>query len=119
LQIQVEKKILKHTVNPNPVELTAFPCKSIPTGKTLLSLQGNPVLIAGSLFLLQSFPCISLYFPVMDCSAIFKKRVHFFHERTMKEYQSLFSKGAMWECPSFFTRSGSGTLKKHIMNINS
>ena len=44
-------KILpQHTVNPNPVQLTAFPCKSIPTGKNLLSLQGNPVLIAGSLF---------------------------------------------------------------------
>ena len=39
-----------HTVNPNPVQLTSFPCKSIPTGKNLLSLQGNPVLIAGSLF---------------------------------------------------------------------
>ena len=56
------------TVNPNPVQLTAFPCKSIPTGKNLLSLQGNPVLIAGSLFWLKSFPCISLYFPVRDCS---------------------------------------------------
>ena len=44
------------------------PCKSILTGKNLLSLQGNPVLIAGSLFSLQGFPCISLYFPVRDCS---------------------------------------------------
>ena len=58
------------TVNPNPVQLTAFPCESIPTGKNLLSLQGNPVLIAGSLFSLQGFPCISLYFPVRDCSAV-------------------------------------------------
>ena len=56
------------TANPNPVQLTGFPCKSIPTGKNLLSLQGNPVLIAGSLFSLQGFPCISLYFPVRDCS---------------------------------------------------
>ena len=41
---------LRSTVNPNPVQLTAFPCKSILTGINLLSLQGNPVLIAGSLF---------------------------------------------------------------------
>ena len=60
------------TVNPNPVQLTAFPCESIPTGKNLLSLQGNPVLIAGFLFSLQGFPCISLYFPVRDCS-VYKK----------------------------------------------
>ena len=60
-----------NTANPNPVQLTGKPCKSIPTGKYLLSLQGNPVLIAvgGSLFALQGFPCISLYFPVRDCSA--------------------------------------------------
>ena len=45
-----ELSIWVYTVNPNPVQLTAFPCKSIPTGKNLLSLQGNPVLIAGSLF---------------------------------------------------------------------
>ena len=56
------------TANPNPVQLTGYPCKSIPTGKNLLSLQGNPVLIAASLFSLQGFPCISLYFPVRDCS---------------------------------------------------
>ena len=58
------KMVNVYTVNPNPVQLTAFPCKSIPTGKNLLSLQGNPVLIEGSLFSLQGFPCISLYFPV-------------------------------------------------------
>ena len=61
----------RYTVNPNPVQLTGKPCKSIPTGKYLLSLQGNPVLIAGSLFWLQGFPCISLYFPVRDCSVGF------------------------------------------------
>ena len=41
----------------------------------LLSLQGNPVLIAGSLFWLQGFPCISLYFPVRDCSTCQKHLV--------------------------------------------
>jgi hypothetical protein len=56
-----------YTANPNPVELTENP--RIPTGKTLYSLQGTPVFIEGSLFLLQGFPCISLYFPVRDCSA--------------------------------------------------
>ena len=61
---------LYYTANPNPVQLTGKPCKSIPTGKYLLSLQGNPVLIAGSLFSLQSFPCISLYFPARDCSVV-------------------------------------------------
>ena len=50
---------MTYTANPNPVQLT---------GKYLLSLQGNPFLIAGSLFSLQGFPCISLYFPVRDCS---------------------------------------------------
>ena len=59
-----------HTANPNPVKLTENPCKSIPTGKDLYSLQGTPVLIAGSLFSLQGFPCISLYLPVRDCSAV-------------------------------------------------
>ena len=58
----------KFTANPNPVKLTGNPCKSIPTGKNLYSLQGTPVFIAGSLFSLQGFPCISLYFPVRDCS---------------------------------------------------
>ena len=44
------------------------PCESIPTGKNLFSLQGTPVLIAGSLFSLQGFPCKPLYFPVRHCS---------------------------------------------------
>ena len=57
-----------YTANPNPVKLTGNPCKSIPTGKNLYSLQRTPVFIAGSLFSLQGFPCISLYFPVRDCS---------------------------------------------------
>ena len=48
--------------------LQGTPCMSILTGKTLFSLKGTPVLIAGSLFSLQDFPCISLYFPVRDCS---------------------------------------------------
>jgi hypothetical protein len=39
------------------------------TGKNLFSLQGTPVLIAGSLFSLQRFPCKPLYFPGRDCSA--------------------------------------------------
>ena len=43
------------------------PCESITTGKNLFSLQRTPVLIAGSLFSLQGFPCKPLYFP--DCSA--------------------------------------------------
>ena len=52
------------------------PCKayrelpvSFFTGKNLFSLQGTPVLIAGSLFSIQGFPCKPLYFPVRDCSA--------------------------------------------------
>jgi len=68
-EIWISRMSLSYTANPNPVQLTGKPCKSIPTGKYLLSLQGNPVLIAGSLFSLQGFPCISLYFPVRDCSA--------------------------------------------------
>ena len=58
------------------------PCEPIPTGKnlfslqgtpvliagSLFSLQGTPVLIAGSLFSLQGFPCKPLYFPVRNCS---------------------------------------------------
>ena len=63
---------IQYTANPNPVELTGNPCKSIPTGKKLYSLQGTPVFIAGSLFSLQGFPCISLYFPVRDCSVMMK-----------------------------------------------
>ena len=35
--------------------------------KPLFSLQGTPVLIEGSLFSLQGFPCKPLYFPVRDC----------------------------------------------------
>ena len=34
-----------------------FPCEFFHTGKNLFSLQGNPVLIAGTLFSLQGFPC--------------------------------------------------------------
>ena len=45
------------------------PCEVFHTGKNLFSLQGTPVLIAGSLFSLQVFPCKPLYFPVRDCSA--------------------------------------------------
>ena len=44
------------------------PCELIPTGKNLFSLQGTPVLTAGSLFSLQGFPCKPLYFPVWNCS---------------------------------------------------
>ena len=47
------------------------PCKSIPTAKNLFSLQGTPVLNAGSLFSLQGFPFKRLYFPVRNCS-VFK-----------------------------------------------
>ena len=42
--------------------------QSIPTGKYLFSLEVTPVLITGSLFSLQGFPCKPLYFPVRDCS---------------------------------------------------
>ena len=49
------------------------PCESIPTEKNLFSLQGTPVLITGSLFSLQGFTCISLYFPVRDCSVVSTK----------------------------------------------
>ena len=45
------------------------PCKSIITGKNLFVLQETPVLITGSLFSLQGFPCKCLYFPFIDCSA--------------------------------------------------
>ena len=38
-----------------------FPCVLFLTGKTLFSLQGNPVLIAGTLFSLQGFPCEKKY----------------------------------------------------------
>ena len=55
--------------------LQGIPCKSIPTEKTLFSLQGTPVLIAGSLFTLQGFPCKPLYFPVRDCSVMMFKHV--------------------------------------------
>ena len=48
------------------------PCEPIPTGKTLFSLQGTPVLITGSLFSLQGFPCKPLYFPVGDCNVRIK-----------------------------------------------
>ena len=34
-----------------------FPCEPFLTGKTLFSLEGTPVLIAGTLFTLQGFPC--------------------------------------------------------------
>ena len=49
-----------YTANPNPIRLTGK--------KKLFSIQGTPVLIAGSLFSLQGFPCKPLYFPVRDCS---------------------------------------------------
>ena len=46
--------------------LTAIPYRVFPvqffhSGKNLLSLQGNPVLIAGTLFSLQGFPCEKNY----------------------------------------------------------
>ena len=68
--VRVISAQLRYTANPNPVQLTAFPCKSIPSWKNLLSFQGISVLIASSLFWLQGFPCISLYFPVRDCSVL-------------------------------------------------
>jgi len=46
------------------------PCEPISTRKNLFSLQGTPVLIAGSLVSLQGFPCKPLYFPVRDCSVL-------------------------------------------------
>ena len=54
------------------------PCEPIPTGKNLFSLQGTPVLIAGSLFSLQGFPCKPLYFPVRDCSVHILTEKHIF-----------------------------------------
>ena len=44
------------------------PCESIPTGKTLFSLQGTPVLIAGVCFHYRDFPVNPCNFPVRDCS---------------------------------------------------
>ena len=37
------------------------PCESIPMGKNLFSLQGTPVLIAGTLYSLQGIPCENYY----------------------------------------------------------
>ena len=85
----VQKLFSMHTANPNPVQLTGKPCKSIPTGKYLLSLQGNPVLIAGSLFSLQGFPCISLYFPVRDCSAVIISAHNMFFPGLSLEFSSI------------------------------
>ena len=79
LQLVGEKRILLllcHTANPNPVQLTGNPCKSIPTGKTLFSLQGTPVLIAGVCFHYRDFPVNPCNFPVRDCSVEVIKSGH-------------------------------------------
>ena len=68
LQDFVQSNVYNHC-KPKPcisAQRTTF--ESIPTGKNLFLLQGTTVLITGSLFLLQGFPCKPLYFSVSDCS---------------------------------------------------
>ena len=47
--------------------------KSLALCKDNYILQGTPVLIAGSLFSLQGFPCKPLYFPVRGYSVLHTK----------------------------------------------
>ena len=72
---------------------TQTPCEPIPTGKNLFSLQGTPVLIAGSLFSLQGFPCKPLYFSVWDCSV--KMACYSSMQRKFRKNRILFDIGTL------------------------
>ena len=65
----------RYTANPNPVRLTGNSLWVNSHREKPVFITGNPcshyrvpVLITGSLFSLQGFPCKPLYFPVRDCS---------------------------------------------------
>ena len=102
-----------HTVNPSPVQLTAFPCKSIPTGKTCFHYRGTLFSLQGPFFHYRVFPVFPFkYFPVRNCSVVFcyqncsdllwEKKVHL---------NNLFKHWSFAILISFFVFSFSGERK--------